>query len=55
MDVDGSGTISRLELRRVLTELGDNSAPEQIDALFQQMDLDGGGKIEYKELHKLLR
>ena len=53
-DENGDGTIGKKEFRRALSRIM-SSPPTQkdSDALFDSMDLDQGGTIEYKELHKL--
>ncbi|GKT65988.1 hypothetical protein ColTof4_03258 [Colletotrichum tofieldiae] len=45
-DRDGSGTISAEELRHVLTSLGENMTPAEIDEMIQMADKDGDGSID---------
>ena len=56
-DTDGSGMISKREFRQGLSMLGLKELPrEQVDALFDQIDTDHNGAIEYGEInHKLRR
>lgn len=55
-DEDGSGTITKRELRKVLPLLGLNSVrDEATDALFDSWDDDGSGFIDYRELHATLK
>lgn len=46
LDVDGSGFVSRLELRDALERLG---IDEEVDALLERFDRNGDGKIDYGE------
>jgi Ca2+-binding EF-hand superfamily protein len=56
LDVDEDGTITKEEFRKVLPMLGfDGGGTEALDALFDQLDADLGGTIDYEELHRLLR
>ena len=55
-DINHDGRISKVEFRRSITRLLDERPPkEAVDALFDEMDADRGGTIEYRELYKLLR
>ena len=55
-DGDGSGMISKREFRQGLSALGlKDVAREQVDALFDQIDVDHSGEIEYGEINKKLR
>ena len=56
MDENGDGNIGKVEFRRALARIVDNPPTrEDSDALFDEIDTDHGGTIEYKELHRLLR
>jgi hypothetical protein len=54
-DVDGDGTVRKVEMRRAVASLGIEAPPSAIDALFDSFDRDAGGGIEYKELCRVLR
>ena len=55
MDRDGDGCVSRDEFRLVLPLLNfDTSAVEIVDAVFDELDVDGGGTLEYAELASAL-
>jgi len=54
-DDDESGAIDKREFRNVMPALGLEVDRADADALFDSMDLDGSGLIDYKELNKLLR
>ncbi|KAJ0164890.1 Calmodulin [Colletotrichum tanaceti] len=53
-DRDGSGTISAEELRHVLTSLGENMTPAEIDEMIQMADKDGDGSIDYDEFASIM-
>jgi calmodulin len=47
-DKDGNGYVSREELKRIMTELGDEPlSPEELDVLMNNFDDDGDGRINY--------
>ena len=54
-DEDRSGSVSKREFRRALPILGCKVPAKVADAVFDSLDPDGSGQIEYKELNKLLR
>ena len=55
-DTDGSGMISKREFRQGLAMLVLKEVPrEQVDALFDQIDSDHSGTIEYGEINQKLR
>lgn len=55
-DENGDGTVGKGEFRKALTRLMQSPPTrEDSDALFESIDADESGAIEYKELHKLLR
>lgn len=56
MDRNGDGTVSRAELRRAVPRLGLSFTPSRsdIDALFDELDVDGSGLVEYRELRQKL-
>ena len=55
-DIDGSGLISKREFRQGLSLLGlKEVAREQVDALFDSIDTDHSGEIEYSEINSKLR
>mmetsp|Transcript_19811 Transcript_19811/g.42679 ORF Transcript_19811/g.42679 Transcript_19811/m.42679 type:complete len:148 (+) Transcript_19811:130-573(+) len=41
-DTDGSGSISRDELKRLMTQLGQNLSEAELDAMMDEVDTDGG-------------
>ena len=57
MDRNGDGTVSRAELRRAVPRLGLAFAPSRadIDALFDELDVDGSNLVGYEELHLKLQ
>ena len=47
-DRDGNGYVSREELKRIMSELGDEPlSPEELDVLMNNFDDDGDGRINY--------
>ena len=55
-DADNSGTIDKKEFRLGLQQLGLTEVPrEEVDALFDEIDVDRSGEIEYRELAAKLK
>jgi Ca2+-binding EF-hand superfamily protein len=54
-DMDGSGSVDRKEFGSVLVSLGYRCSPQVTREVFNRLDLDLSGTIEYKELEKALR
>ena len=54
-DDDSSGSVSRAEFARAMQALGYVGLPEHIDLVYNSMDPDGSGSLEYKELNALLK
>ena len=54
-DEDGSGSISKDELRVIMENLGANLSEDEITQMIEEADLDGDGEIDYNEfLHMML-
>merc|ERR1712225_230603 len=53
-DADNSGYITREELVETLTTMGDPVDEETINGMIAEADLDGDGKIDYKEFTKIM-
>jgi hypothetical protein len=53
-DANHDGRVSRTEFQRAMASLSFDAPKATIDALFNYMDKDKSGYIEYKELHTLL-
>jgi len=47
-DKDGNGFMSIVELRHVMTDLGEKLTEEEVDEFFRGADLDGDGQINYE-------
>ncbi|KAK6183520.1 hypothetical protein SNE40_010990 [Patella caerulea] len=45
IDRESSGYVSALELRRMLTNLGDKLTDEEFEILLQELEVDGNGRI----------
>ena len=54
-DVDGAGTVRKVEMRRAVHSLGLEPPPSAIDALFESFHRDEGGGLDYRELCRVLR
>lgn len=54
-DDDGSGSVSKVEFRRALPILGLDISKEDADALFDTLDGDLSGTVEFNELSKKLK
>ena len=54
-DASGDGHVDKAEFARALSLLGLPAERALSDALFDAFDVDGSGKIEYRELHSMLR
>lgn len=50
-DADGSGGIDQNELKVLLDELKIPMTPEELEAVFAELDEDGGGEIEFEEFY----
>eukprot|EP00927_Polykrikos_kofoidii_P039339 TRINITY_DN33745_c0_g1_i1.p1 TRINITY_DN33745_c0_g1~~TRINITY_DN33745_c0_g1_i1.p1 ORF type:complete len:980 (+),score=208.29 TRINITY_DN33745_c0_g1_i1:118-3057(+) len=51
-DVDGDGKIAREELASMMRSLNANLTDEELDVVFQQVDSDNSGTIDYSEFVK---
>lgn len=54
-DASGDGEIDKKEFRRNVLALGVTASPSGIDAIFDGLDVDGGGSLDMRELQKALR
>ncbi len=53
-DSDGSGLISRSELKGLLNNLGQVLSDEEIDAMMNVVDKDGNGEIDFEEFKAMM-
>ncbi len=53
-DKDGDGFIDALELRHLLTNLGEKLTDKEVDEMIREVDVDGDGKVNYSGRSKLL-
>ncbi|KAF4120171.1 calmodulin [Geosmithia morbida] len=53
-DRDGTGTISRDELRAVMKSLGEDLTEAEIDEMLNLADKDGNGSIDYAEFAEIM-
>ncbi|XP_037637888.1 calmodulin-alpha-like [Sebastes umbrosus] len=54
IDKDGSGYICADELRHVMSKFVEKVAAEKVDKMIKEVDIDGDGRINYKEFVKML-
>ena len=54
-DATGDGRIRKLEVRCALLWLGYEATTDEVSSLFEVLDLDGSGSIEYDEMYKVLK
>ena len=54
-DKDGDGLISRMELKNLLTQTGQEITDEEIDAIMQEVDGDNNGVIDFDEFKYMLK
>ena len=52
-DREGNGFITSLEIRRVMTNLGNKLTDDEVDEMVREADLDGDGQINYEGKGKL--
>lgn len=50
-----SGFISEADFRMILKTLGDINDDEVLDQIFQEVDVDGNGVIDYNEFSSMVR
>jgi len=54
-DIDGNGALDKKELRQAVAALGYEAPRKDVDALFDSIDDDGTGLIEFEEFKKALK
>lgn len=53
-DIDGDGLITEDELQTTMSSLGDPMNEKEVKAMIAEADLDGDGKINFKEFQVLM-
>ncbi|XP_066140685.1 calmodulin-like isoform X5 [Euwallacea fornicatus] len=53
-DKNNDGLISNIELRHVMTSLGERLSEEEVDDMIKEADLDGDGQVNYEEFVSIL-
>ena len=54
-DANGSSTICKEEWRRAIRMIGFVGSGDEVDALFDEIDVDHTGEVDYEELNRVLR
>ena len=54
-DSDGDGEISKAEFAKGMVAMGISLSSYEVDEVFSVYDIDGGGTIDFAELHRFLR
>lgn len=53
-DADGSGSISRSELKKLMKNLGQTLSDAELDAMMDEVDTDGNGEIDFHEFKSMM-
>jgi calmodulin len=53
-DTDGSGSIDRKELKRLMKKLGQALTEAEVDAMMDEVDSNGDGEISYEEFKYMM-
>jgi calmodulin len=53
-DSDGSGSIDRKELKRLMKKLGQKLSDEEVDAMMDEVDTNGDGEISFEEFKAMM-
>ena len=51
---DGSGTISRTELKKLMKNLGQTLSDAELHAMMDEVDTDGNGEIDFAEFKSMM-
>lgn len=54
-DADGSGSISRSELKKLMKNLGQSLSDAELDAMMDEVDTDGNGEIDFEEFKTMMQ
>ena len=54
IDIDGSGALSKDELKKALDHMGKNMTDQELDDFIAKVDDDGAGLIEFNEFLEML-
>lgn len=53
-DADGSGTISKAELKKLMAQLGQSLSDAELDAMMDEVDADKNGEIDFPEFKAMM-
>eukprot|EP00536_Pseudo-nitzschia_multiseries_P006996 jgi/Psemu1/286820/fgenesh1_pg.156_\ len=54
-DTDGNGSIDRKELKRLMKKLGQALTEAEVDAMMDEVDINGDGTISYEEFKSMMQ
>merc|ERR1719384_3064287 len=54
-DTDGSGSIDKKELKRLMKKLGQALSEAELDAMMDEVDTNGDGEISYEEFKTMMQ
>ncbi|CAF4462902.1 unnamed protein product [Rotaria socialis] len=54
-DKDGNGFISEMEIRSVMSNLGEKLTDDELNDMIREADLDGNRQVDYAEFSALVR
>ncbi|KAL7480139.1 hypothetical protein ACHAW6_005848, partial [Cyclotella cf. meneghiniana] len=53
-DSDGNGSISKSELQRIMSNLGQRLSDAELDDMMEEVDTDGNGEIDFNEFKQMM-
>eukprot|EP00800_Vazella_pourtalesii_P008663 TRINITY_DN22442_c0_g1_i1.p1 TRINITY_DN22442_c0_g1~~TRINITY_DN22442_c0_g1_i1.p1 ORF type:complete len:167 (-),score=51.68 TRINITY_DN22442_c0_g1_i1:372-872(-) len=53
-DREGDGTLLAVELRQILTNMGDRLTEDEVEEMLDEVDIDANGRIDYRKLAKII-
>ncbi|KAI6661639.1 hypothetical protein LOD99_13512 [Oopsacas minuta] len=53
-DKEGDGLLLAVELRQILTNMGDKMTEDEVEEMLDEVDIDANGKVDYAKLAKII-
>jgi Ca2+-binding EF-hand superfamily protein len=53
-DADGSGSISKSEMKKLMKKLGQTLSDAELDAMMDEVDTDKNGEIDFEEFKNMM-